>query len=162
MSIEAIGRALSAAHAAGITPGFVAAAAFPDDGDYLGAFGQRGGADAAAMTVDTLFWIASMTKVITSIAALQLIEQGRLSLDEDAARVLPAIAEAPILEGFDHEGAPRLRAATRPVTLRHLLTHTSGFGYPFMSADLARYGDHAGLGVEQALAMPRLFEAGER
>jgi methyl acetate hydrolase len=162
MSVEAIDRALSAALAAGATPGFVAAAALPGGGDYRRAFGCRGVADPAAMTADTLFWVASMTKVITSIAALQLVEQGRLSLDQDAAEILPVVGAAPILEGFDDAGAPRLRTSSRLVTLRHLLTHTSGFGYPFMSADLARYGAHAGLGVEQALAMPRLFEAGER
>ena len=165
MSVEAIERALQAAQAAqagGAAPGFVAAARLPDGDDYIGAFGHRGVADPAAMTADTLFWIASMTKVLTSIAALKLVEAGRLSLDQDAASLVPSIAEIPILEGFDAEGAPRLRAARRPVTVRHLLTHTSGFGYPFMSADLARYAAHAGLGLDQALAMPRLFEAGER
>ncbi|MDR3513398.1 MAG: serine hydrolase [Caulobacteraceae bacterium] len=162
MSAEAIDRVLSAAQAAGVASGFVAAAKLPGGGEYAGVFGQRGVADPAAMTGDTLFWIASMTKALTSIAALQLVEQGRLTLDQDAGAILPAIGEAPILEGFDETGAPRLRPARRPLTVRHLLTHTSGFGYPFMSPELARYGAHAGLGVGDSLAMPRLFEAGER
>jgi methyl acetate hydrolase len=162
MSVEAINSALRAAEAAGAAPGFVAAARLPDGGDYYGAFGGRGLGDGEPMSLDTLFWIASMTKVITSIAALQLVEQGRLALDQDAGALLPAVAEAPILEGFDADGAPILRAARAPVTVRHLLTHTSGFGYPFMSPELARYAAHAGAPLSQPLAMPRLFEAGER
>lgn len=162
MSVEAIERALGEAQAAGDVPGFVAAARLPDGSAWSGAYGARGVADPAPMTEDSIFWIASMTKLLTSIAALQLVGQGRLDLDQDAGQIVPAIAAAPILEGFGDDGAPRLRAAERPVTLRHLMTHTSGFGYPFMSPELARYSAHAGLGVGEALAMPRLFEAGER
>ncbi len=162
MSAGAIDKALRAAQAKGAAPGLVAAARLPDGGEYHGAFGQRGVADPRPMTADTLFWIASMTKALTSIGALQLVEQGRLSLDQDASAFVPAINEVPILEGFDAAGAPRLRAARRPVTLRHLLTHTSGFGYVFMSPDLARYAERAGLGFDDAMKLPRLFDAGER
>jgi methyl acetate hydrolase len=162
MTVSAIETALRAAERAGGAPGFVAAARLPGGGDYYGAFGQRGVADPQPMTADTLFWIASMTKVLTSVAAMQLVEQGRLSLDDDAARFVPAINDVPILEGFDAAGAPKLRKATRPVTLRHLLTHTSGFGYIFMSDELTRYGEREGLGFGDAMKLPRLFEAGER
>lgn len=161
MAVEAIERALSAAVKTKVAPGVSAAARLPDGGDYAGAFGVRGVADPAAMTGDTLFWIASMTKVLTSVAALQLIEQGLISPDQDAASIVPAIGESPILEGFDAAGAPKLRAAMRPVTVRHLMTHTSGYGYPFMSHELARYGAQTGADLSQALAFPRMFEAGE-
>ena len=107
------------------------------------------------MSADTLFWIASMTKVLTSIAALQLSEQGRLSLDQDAAGLVPDINDVPILEGFDAAGAPRLRAAKKTVTLQHLLTHTAGFGYVFMNKDLARCAEQKGLGFGDAMAIPR-------
>lgn len=162
MSVRAIENALRAAQAAGGAPGFVAAAHLPTGGDYCGCFGQRGVADPQPMTADTLFWIASMTKVLTSVAAMQLVEQGRLSLDDDAAKFVPAINDVPILDGFDSAGAPTLRKAVQPVTLRHLLTHTSGFGYIFMSDELTRYGEREGLGFGDSMKLPRLFEAGKR
>jgi CubicO group peptidase (beta-lactamase class C family) len=162
MAGPAIDDVLSAAVASGTAPGVVAGARLPGGRDYLGAFGQRGVADPAPMSADTLFWVASMTKVLTSVAALQLIEQGRLSLDQDAAELVPEINDVPVLEGFDAAGAPRLRAAKTTVTLRHLLTHTAGFGYVFMNKDLARYAEQKGLTFGDAMAIPRLFEAGER
>jgi CubicO group peptidase (beta-lactamase class C family) len=162
MSVQAIEAALHAAQTSGGAPGFVAAARLPDGGGYQGAFGHRGVADPAPMSDDTLFWIASMTKALTSVGALQLVEHGALSLDQDAAAFIPAINEVPILEGFDPDGAPRLRAARRPVTVRHLLTHTSGFGYVFMSPELARYAERTGADFTTPMAIPRLFEAGER
>ena len=81
------------------------------------------------MTLDTVVWIASMTKAITAAAAMQLVERGKLSLDQPASRVVPELASAKVLEGFDGAGKPRLREPRRPITLRHLLTHTAGFSY---------------------------------
>ena len=91
-----------------------------------------------AMTTDAIFQIASMTKAITSVAAMQLVEQGRFSLDAPVGELLPALANPSVITGFDDDNAVITRPAARPVTLRHLLTHTSGLGYPFMSADIAR------------------------
>lgn len=162
MADDLIDRALGPAVAAGAVPGLVASAVLPGGETYRRAFGSRGAADPAAMSLDTQFWIASMTKALTSVAALQLVERGLLALDEDAAKVLPALADAPILEGFDEAGAPRLRAGVKPITLRHLLTHTAGFGYPFMSGELARFAAQAGPAGEDPMALPRLFEAGDR
>jgi methyl acetate hydrolase len=161
MSLEAIDRVLRRAQSDGVAPGLTAAAHLADGRDYVGAFGQRGVSDPAAMTSDTLFWVASMTKLVTSIAAVQLVEQGRLPLDQDAADILPAIRAAPILDGFDPDGAPRLRQAKRPVTVKHLLTHTSGFGYPFFSETLGRYAAQLGEGAGRVMGLPRLFEAGD-
>jgi methyl acetate hydrolase len=119
------------------------------------------------MTPDTVFWIASMTKAITSTAAMQLVEQGRLTLDRPIGDLLPEIAAPQVLEGFDAGGAPRLRPAKRPITLRHLLTHTAGFVYDIWNAEMGRYMEQAGVpGIitcqNAALALPLVFEPGEK
>lgn len=159
MREETVRAALERGLAAVGAPGLVAAARGPDGARTVIALGQRGKADPAPMTPDTLFWIASMTKLLTSVAAVQLVEAGRVSLDEDAARWVPALRDIPILAGSDAAGAPKLEPAKRPVTLRHLLTHTSGLGYAFMSPTLAAYAMQAGVGPTDPL--PRLFEAGD-
>ena len=79
------------------------------------------------MTADSVFWIASMTKAVTSAAAMQLVEQGKLSLEGPIGKVLPDLASPQVLEGFDADGEPILRPAKNPITLRHLMTHTAGF-----------------------------------
>ena len=122
-------------------------------------------ATGAAMMPDTIFQIASMTKAITSVAAMQLVEQGRLTLDGPIETVLPALATPQVVIGFDDAGNAMLRPATRPITLRHLLTHTSGFGYAFMSADMLRAFGPAGPpapGSIASITSPLLFDPGER
>src|SRR5215469_10617675 len=110
-----------------------------DEVVYQGAFGQRRLAEGAPMSTDTVFWIASMTKAITSAAAMQLVEQGKLALDHQIADVLPELSAPQVLEGFDSSGEPRLRPARRPITLRHLLTHTAGLVYDIWNAEMGRY-----------------------
>ncbi len=97
------------------------------------------------MTPDTVVWIASMTKALTGTAAMQLVERGKLALDEPIGTVLAELNEVAVLEGFDSDGQPRTRAPKRPITLRHLLTHTAGFGYEFWNADDVRYQQLKGL-----------------
>ena len=80
-----------------------------------------------------------MTKAVTSVAAMQLVEQGRLKLDEPVARHLPQLARLDVIEGFDPDGKPVLRPANKLITLRHLLTHTSGFAYPTWSEEMFKY-----------------------
>ena len=116
-------------------PGVVAMAATDDGVFYQGAFGSRNLANGSPMTLDSVFWLASMTKAITSTAALQLVEQGKLQLDQPLGGMLPELSAPQVLEGFDDKGEPKLRAAKRPITLRHLLTHTAGFTYDFFNAD---------------------------
>lgn len=158
---------LSRAAASGAVPGVVAVVTDRERTLYEGAFGQRAlGADAA-MTTDTVGWIASMTKAITGAACMQLVEQGRIDLDGPARQWVPRLAEAKVLEGFDEAGQPRMRAPRRDITLRHLLTHTAGFGYEFWDADTGRYQAATGTpGIiscsEAALMQPLLFEPGER
>jgi len=161
MSLEAVSTALSTAPEASRVAGYVATARLGDR-ETLAVHGRRSISGAAPMTADTVFWVASMTKLVTSIAALQLVDDGALDLDRPVADLRPDFAELPILDGFDDAGAPRLRAATDAPTVRHLLTHTSGLGYQFMDAELARYGETTGSGFEQGHLLPRRFEAGAR
>ncbi|MFN8522208.1 MAG: serine hydrolase domain-containing protein [Chloroflexota bacterium] len=134
---------------------------------YRGAFGKRDVADGTPMTPDTIFWIASMTKAITSVAALQMVERGLVTLDEPLGRLEPDLGSLQILEGFNPDGSARLRPATRPVTLRLLLTHTSGMVYDTWNANLNRYMKTTGippLGERKnaTLRVPLGFEPGER
>src|SRR6266571_7560627 len=114
-------------------PGVVAMAATGSEVIYQGAFGKRDlskdDAKDNAMTADSVFWIASMTKAVTTAAGMQLVEQGKLSLDEPIGKILPDLANPQVLEGFDASGEPKLRPATKPITLRQLMTHTAGFAY---------------------------------
>ena len=158
---------LQEAVAAGTVPGIVAMAATDKGRLYEGAFGVRRLGDQQPMTRDTVFRIASMTKAITAVAAMQLVEQGKLSLDAPVPAIDPALTAPQVLIGFDAHGAPILRPAKRPITLKHLLTHTAGFCYEQWNPDLARCV--AGLGMPQmasgklaALRMPLMFDPGER
>jgi CubicO group peptidase (beta-lactamase class C family) len=148
-------------------PGVVAVAANDKGVIYEGAFGTRNLAQGPAMTLDTIFRLASMTKAVTSVAAMQLVEQGKLQLDQPIGGVLPELSAPQVLEGFDDAGSPRLRPAKRPITLRHLLTHTAGFGYEFDNADLVRYvkatnTPPTSTGKLAALRLPLTFDPGER
>jgi CubicO group peptidase (beta-lactamase class C family) len=158
---------LSTATEKGEVPGVVAVATTADQTLYSGAFGTRDLSTAAPMTTDTVFWIASMTKALVSAAAMQLVERGVLSLDQDAGEVVPELADCQVLEGFDADGGARLRPARGPITVRHLLTHTAGFTYDFLHADTGRYMKAAGLpprgsGRRASLETPLAFDPGER
>jgi methyl acetate hydrolase len=148
-------------------PGVVAVAANDKGVIYQGAFGTRDLAQGPAMTVDTIFRIASMTKAVTSVAAMQMVEQGRLQLDQPIGGVLPELSAPQVLDGFDDAGAPRLRPAKQPITLRHLLTHTAGFGYEFDDADLVKYVKASSTpptstGKLASLRLPLMFDPGDR
>jgi CubicO group peptidase (beta-lactamase class C family) len=151
----------------GEVPGVVAMAATRERVLYHGAFGKLALPSGPAMTEDTVFWIASMTKAITSAAAMQLVERAKLKLDSPIAEVLPELAKPQVLEGFTPQGEPALRAAKRPITLRHLLTHTAGFAYEIWNYDLIRYQEAKGIpGIiscqNAALTAPLVFDPGER
>ena len=128
---------------------------------YQGAFGVADVSSGRALTADALFRIASMTKAITSVAAMQLIEQGRFGLDDPVEKYLPEFANLKVFESFDAAtGAYRLRPASRPPTVRHILTHTSGLGYPFTSAILRDFKPQHG--ENYPFGGPLLFDPGER
>ena len=166
-ALSRVDAALRSAVDAGEVPGVVAMAATDRGLLYEGAFGRRGRGGAEAMTPDTVFRIASMTKAITSIAAMQLVEQGKLALEAPVPDIDPTIGAPRVLEGFDAAGAPRLRPAKRPITLRHLLPHTAGVAYDMWNPALGRYLQSAGLplrssGRVASIRMPLLFDPGER
>lgn len=146
----------------------VAAMAATDKGVlYEGVAGLRALDQTAAMTLDTVFRIASMTKAITSVAAMQMVEQGKLTLDGPVPGIDPALASPQVLEGFDASGAAKLRQAKRPITLRHLLTHTAGFGYDQWDPSLNRYIKASGLpprstGKVETIRLPLVFDPGDR
>ncbi|WP_431267055.1 serine hydrolase domain-containing protein [Dankookia sp. P2] len=152
---------------AGAVPGVVALAADRAGTLYQGAFGRRDlGADAP-MTPDTVFWIASMTKAITSVAAMQLVEEQRLELDAPLGGLLPHLSAPQVLEGFAPDNTPRLRPARQPITLRRLLTHTAGFTYNTWNPEMGRYMAATGLvaprsGKLESLRAPLVFDPGER
>lgn len=152
---------------AGEIPGVVAMAANGNEVIYQGAFGKRDLSKDDAMTTDSVFWIASMTKAITTAAGMQLVEQGKLSLDEPIGKLLPDLAAPQVLEGFDASGEPKLRPATRPITLRQLMTHTAGFAYNMWNGDIATYLEKAGIPAittcqNAALKTPIASEPGTR
>src|ERR1700760_1335059 len=125
-------------------PGVVAMAANGKEVIYQGAFGKRDLAKDDSMTADSVFWIASMTKAVTSAGAMQLVEQGKLSLDTPIGKLLPDLASPQVLEGFDAKGEPKLRPAKGTITLRHLMTHTAGYSYELWNSDKATYLEKTG------------------
>jgi CubicO group peptidase (beta-lactamase class C family) len=148
-------------------PGIVALAATDKGRVYEGAFGKRELGKDASMTMDTVVWIASMTKAVTATAAMQLVESGKLGLERPASDVVPDLAAARVLEGFDAAGKPRLRAPKRPITLRHLLTHTAGYSYEIWAPAIAQYQTATGTpGIttctNAALTTPLMFDPGDR
>ena len=142
-------------------PGVVAMAANETSVVYQGAIGFRNMAAATPMSGDTIFRVASMVKLLTSVAALQLVEQGKLKLDEPAGNIDPTLASPQLLAGFDAKGNPQLRPAQKPLTLRHLLTHTSGFSYPLWDPNVVRYLK-AARGKPHLPRRPLMFEPGSR
>jgi CubicO group peptidase (beta-lactamase class C family) len=151
----------------GDVPGVTAAATDARGTTYEAGFGKRMLGAAADMTPDTVVWIASMTKAVTGAAAMQQVERGKLKLDAPAKEVVSELGDVRVLEGFDPTGQPKLRPPKRDITLRHLLTHTAGFGYDIWSPEIAKYMEVTGVpGIiscqNQALTTPLLFDPGER
>jgi methyl acetate hydrolase len=156
----AIDKVLSGAVARGDVPGVVAMATDRRGILYQEAFGVADAGSGRPLAVDTVFRIASMTKPVTSLAVMQLVEQGRLSLDDPAEKYLPQLANLKVFETFDAKtGEYTLRPAKRSPTVRHMLTHTAGLGYNFTSPILRDFKPRSG---ETYAAGPLLFDPGER
>ncbi|GMF82004.1 unnamed protein product [Aspergillus oryzae] len=129
---------------------------------YAKAFGE---ASVESTDTDAVHWVASSTKLVTTVAVMQCVERGLLDLDADIANVLPEWKNPRILTGFDENDNPTFRPATKPITLRRMLTHSSGMAYFFMDPLMARYHELQGKPpVLQTLFQFQflLFEPGER
>ena len=157
-------QALEKAFAESGLPGAVALIVDREGVRFVEAFGHADATTGAEMEVDTIFQIASMTKAIVSAGAMQLVESGKLDLDAPISDLLPQLANPQVLTGFSDSGEPQLRPASRPITLRHLLTHTAGLGYFFIRPEVLRYFAATGMPAPGSLAsiqMPLLFDPGE-
>jgi methyl acetate hydrolase len=145
-------------------PCVVALVATADKTTYTGAFGKRDSVSGIDVKPDSIFAIASMTKAITSTAAMQLVEQGKIQLHEPVSKYLPELGKLDVLTGFDGAGNPILRPATKPVTLHHLLTHTSGFAYDTWDESMLKYNMlHGGPAAGTVAPLtPLIFEPGTR
>jgi methyl acetate hydrolase len=142
-------------------PGVVAMVADADTVLYSGAFGTQNTAESIPMSTDTIFRIASMTKPVTSVAIVMLIEEGRLALEDPVSKHLPAFEGKEVFASFNPEDKSYTsRSAAREVTVRHLLTHTSGLGYPFSNETLFKLTDGA-QGVSVA-GYPLLHDPGAK
>ena len=134
---------LQAAVERGDVPCVVAMAGDRDGVVYEGAAGERAPGSGEPVTPDTMFRIASMTKMVTTVAALQLVEHGQLDLDDTIETYLPEFGELQVLEGFDGD-TPRLRPPASKATVRQLVTHTTGLSYWFWNADMVRWHEVTG------------------
>lgn len=148
-------------------PGVVAMATDRNANIYEGAAGKRELGQAQPMTTDTVICLWSTTKAITGVAVMQLVEEGRISLDDPAKKYVPEIAEIGVLAGFDDSGEPQVRPPKSDITVAQLLLHTAGFGYDIFNYDLIKYGEkkHVPSVATSTMASLRsvlLFDPGER
>ncbi|KAK4159467.1 acyltransferase LovD [Cladorrhinum sp. PSN259] len=128
---------------------------------------------ATPLKPSTTLTLASMTKLLTSISILQLIERGLTTLDTDVSALLPELAAQPVLAGFDSDDNPILLPRKNPILLRHLVSHSSGAGYVFLAPELHKYFDKTGRQIPMPLSTvggktvaerfgyPLLFEPGQ-
>lgn len=163
---QTIDTVISAAVRDNVIPGAVAAVVDNEGLRSIRSYGVRSEISGDPMTSDTVFQIASMTKPITGVACMQAVERGLLALDQPAGDVIPWLAEVQVIDHFDESG-PVLRAPQNPVTLRNLLTHTSGFTYEIWNSGVAAWIEHTGAprtgsGKLASLRQPLSFEPGER
>jgi methyl acetate hydrolase len=148
-------------------PGVVAMITDRSGNIYEGSTGERSLGAGQAMTTDTVFAIFSTTKAITGTAILQCVEEGMLDLDAPAKNYVPDIGKLEVLDGFDAQGNPKLRAPQRDITTRMLMLHTAGLGYDFFNAKYLRLAQERGQPSvvtcsKASLMTPLLFDPGDR
>ncbi|MEV8569742.1 serine hydrolase domain-containing protein [Streptomyces sp. NPDC051322] len=139
-----LGELLTEAVRTGAVPGATAVLVTPDGTVHAACAGVENVDGGAPLSASTMFRYASMSKVLTTVGALQLIERGQLQFDQEVTSILPDFGRLQVLEGFDGE-RPRLRPPVRQATVGHLLNHTSGLGYFFCNPDVRRYHEAVGL-----------------
>jgi CubicO group peptidase (beta-lactamase class C family) len=155
----AISAVLKTATDRGDVPGVAVAVVNKDGLLYNEAFGKSRTLTDKPMAKDTIFNMASMTKPVTSVAIMMLVDEGKLKLDDEVAKYLPKWQEPLVISKFnDADASYETRPARRPITIRHLLTHTSGLGYGFASPTLTRLIEKT---KKTELDLPLLFDPGE-
>jgi CubicO group peptidase (beta-lactamase class C family) len=132
--------------------------------------------DSPPISPTTMLTMASMSKLITSLCVLHLVQDKILEINEDITAYVPTLTSQPILTGFDATGSPILKPRTKPITLRHLLTHSAGTGYILMDERLAKWAQatgrplpiplkhspvSGGMSIDSRFNYPLLFEPGE-
>jgi methyl acetate hydrolase len=147
----------------GELPGIAATAANSQGITFAAAAGES--RPGCPWAMDTVSWIASMTKAIVAVAALRLVEQGALKLDAPLGRLLPQLEHPVVLEGFERDGTPSTRPARTEITLRRLMSHTAGNAYHFWNANTLRYQQMRGIPPigecrELTLTTPLVFDPG--
>jgi methyl acetate hydrolase len=143
----------------GDVPGVAVAVVDKNGVLYNEGFGKSSTLRNTPMAKDTIFNMASMTKPVTSVAIMMLVEEGKLKLDDDVAKYLPKWKDPVVISKFNEADASyETRPAKRPITIRHLLTHTSGIGYGFSSPMLAKIIEKT---KKNELDLPLLFDPGE-
>ena len=148
-------------------PGVVAMVTDREANIYEGAAGERVLASGNAMTTDSVMAIFSTTKAITGTAVMQCVEEGKLDLDVPAKNFAPDIGNLQVLEGFDGDGKPKLRAPKRDITTRMLMLHTAGLGYDFFNENYNRLAREHGqpsvvTSSRASIMTPLLFDPGEK
>ncbi|KAF2802732.1 beta-lactamase [Mytilinidion resinicola] len=123
--------------------------------------------DAPPFSLDSVCWVASMTKLYTAVAVMQLVEKGAIDLDDDVGKLIPELSNKDILKGFQKDKTPILRKSTKPITLRHLLTHSSGFCYDYFNRNIKKWSASVGRKIDyrlntiESFNYPLLFEPGK-
>ena len=156
---EALTRFLQDAVGRGDVPGIVVGIVNREGPLYLEAFGKQNVSRDVAMGKNAIFNIASMTKPLTSAGVMLLVQQERIRIDEAVSTYLPQYLNRRVITRFNEADASyETRASRGPITIRHLLTHTSGIGYAFSNQTVAALQRKKGT---NELDMPLLFEPGE-
>lgn len=142
------------------TPGVVGLVVDRNGVLFEGAAGKADVARNVALAPDAIFYIASMTKPVTSVAIMMLVEQGKLALDDPVSKYLPGFDNLQVMTKFNEaDGTYESRPAKHTMTICHLLTHTSGIGYGFSSPVLARLNKGNN---KSEWEFPLLHEPGEK
>jgi methyl acetate hydrolase len=151
----------------GDVPGVIALVSNRTETIYNAGFGIDSPTKKQPMDANTVIWIASMSKAITSAAAMQLVERNQLSLDTFAENILPELKDIKVLEGFSEDGLPILRPPESKITVLHLLTHTAGFGYDIWHSKIRKFMKKTNIpsrstGKRESLLTPLMFDPGTR
>jgi methyl acetate hydrolase len=166
ISRTGVDEVLERAVADGAVPSVAAIAADRDGIIYAGAAGPRVAGGDEPLTVDTHLRVMSMTKIIATTVALQLVEQGKLDLDAPIERYRPEFAEVQVLDGFDGD-TPRMRPPASKATVKQLFTHTTGLSYWFWNDDIVRWEAATGVpnvlsGLNAIFGAPMIADPGTR